>query len=253
MRPARRQLRATWRGLLPLLVLVLVVAGCGGASNPLATGATSANCTHHLVFARGGSPGGRMIALSFDDTPSPYTEAIFRTLLRHHASATFFVIGDRIDGHAPLLREMVDSGMELGNHSYTHPRGLAREGAGASRELALADAAIQQATGFRPCLFRPPYGVLTPDLAQRAKEAGLTTAKWTVDPADWTHPGVDLIRKRVLAAARPGSIVVMHDNTETRGQTAAALPSILEGLQARGLHMVTISQLLGDELIRGRS
>jgi peptidoglycan-N-acetylglucosamine deacetylase len=99
------------------------------------------------------------------------------------------------------------------------------------------------------CLFRPPYGVLTPDLVQRAKVAGLTTAKWTVDTADWTHPGVSAIRERVLAGARPGSIVVMHDNIETRGQTLAALPSILEGLRARGLHMVTISELLGDKLI----
>ncbi len=73
----------------------------------------------------------------------------------------------------------------------------------------------------------------------------MTTAKWTVDPADWTHPGVNLIRERVLAAAKPGAIVIMHDNIETRGQTLKALPSILKGLRARGLHMVTISQLLG--------
>ena len=194
-----------------------------------------------------------MIALSFDDTPSPYTEAIYRTLLRYHIKATFFVIGERIPGRARLLRAMVDSGMELGNHSYTHPPGLATEGAGASRELAMTNVAIQQASGLRPCLFRPPYGVLTPDLVQRAKEAGLTTTKWSVDPADWTHPGVDLIRERVLAGARPGAIVVLHDNALTRGQTVAALPSIIEGLQARGLHLVTISRLLGDKLSRGHS
>jgi peptidoglycan-N-acetylglucosamine deacetylase len=194
-----------------------------------------------------------MVALSFDDTPSPYTEGIYRTLLRYGAHATFFVIGDRIDGHAALLREMVENGMELGNHSYTHPRGLATEGERASLELQAANAAIERASGFRPCLFRPPYGVLTPDLVQRAKVAGMTTAKWTVDPADWMHPGVEAIRERVLAAARAGSIVVMHDNIETRGQTLQALPSILQGLRARGLRMVTISELLGDKLIMPRS
>jgi peptidoglycan-N-acetylglucosamine deacetylase len=189
-----------------------------------------------------------MIALSFDDTPSPSTEAIYNTLLHYHAKATFFVIGNRIPGRAGLLRAMVDSGIELGNHSYTHPPGLATEGAGASLELAMTTAALVKASGFRPCLFRPPYGVVTPDLIQRAKDAGLTTSKWTIDPADWTHPGADLIRERVLAAARPGAIVVLHDNVLTRGQTAAALPGIIEGLQARGLRIVTISQLLGDKL-----
>jgi peptidoglycan/xylan/chitin deacetylase (PgdA/CDA1 family) len=190
-----------------------------------------------------------MVALSFDDTPSPYTEEIFRTLMRYHARATFFVVGNRIGGHVALLREMVESGMELGNHSYAHPRDLGTEAEGASRQLELANAAIQQATGLRPCLFRPPYGVLTPDLVQRAKVAGLTTAKWTVDPADWTHPGVDVIRERVLAAAGPGAIVILHDNIETHGQTVKALPGILAGLQARGLQAVTISQILGDRFI----
>jgi peptidoglycan/xylan/chitin deacetylase (PgdA/CDA1 family) len=253
--------------LLPTLLglLALTVAGCGGAGgNTSGTSATAAGgsanapqsgtigCTHHMVFVRGGSTAGRMIALSFDDTPSPYTEGIYETLLRYHARATFFVIGGHIGDRGALLRAMVASGMELGNHSFSHPRGLATEGAGASRELALANAAIVRASGFRPCLFRPPYGVVTPDLLQRAKEAGLTTAKWEVDPEDWTHPGVAAIRERVLAGARPGAIVIMHDNVETHGQTLQALPAILEGLKARGYRLVTISQLLGDRFIQGR-
>ena len=244
-----RQARAIWLRLVALLMLAIV--GCGGGSRPLAIHPGPSGCTHHLVFARKGSSPGRVLALSFDDTPSPYTEGIVRTLLRYHANATFFVIGNRTYGHESLLRAMVGDGMELGNHSYTHPRDLATEAEGASRQLETANAAIQRASGFRPCLFRPSYGVLTPDLVQRAKLAGLTTAKWSVDPADWTHPGVGLIRERVLAAAQPGSIVVMHDNIETRGQTLKALPGILEGLRVRGLHTVTISELLGDKLIGG--
>jgi peptidoglycan/xylan/chitin deacetylase (PgdA/CDA1 family) len=245
MRFVMQRVRATLFGLIPLLMLA--IAGCGGASSPL--GVRPIGCTHHLVFARNGSSTGRMVALSFDDTPGPYTERIFRTLLRYHDSATFFVIGNWIDGHAPLLRAMLENGMELGNHSYTHPRDLATEAEGASHQLEMANAAIQRATGFRPCLFRPPYGVLTPNLVQRAKVAGLTTAKWKVDPLDWIHPGANLIRERVLAAVQPGAIVIMHDNIETRGQTLTALPGILDGLRARGLHTVTISQLLGDRLI----
>jgi peptidoglycan/xylan/chitin deacetylase (PgdA/CDA1 family) len=237
--------------LVPIVLLVLAVGGCGGGSRPVAI--HQVTCTHHLVFARNGPPTGRMVALSFDDTPSPYTQEIFRTLVRYHALATFFVVGNRIDGHSPLLAEIVNSGMELGNHSYAHPRDLATEGDGASRQIELANAAIQRASGLRPCLFRPPYGVLTPDLVQRARVAGLTTAKWTVDPADWTHPGVEAIRERVLAAARPGAIVILHDNIETRGQTLKALAGILAGLQARGLRTVTISQILGDRLIAGHA
>jgi peptidoglycan-N-acetylglucosamine deacetylase len=242
-----RRGRASFAGVA--LCLMLAVAGCGGASRPLAVHPGPIGCTRHLVFAREGSANRAMVALSFDDSPGPRTEAIVKTLLSHHAKATFFIIGNRVPGHVQLLRAMVGDGMELGNHSYSHPRDLVRMAVGAFRELEMANSAIRHATGFEPCLFRPPYGQLTPDLVQRAKEAGLTTAKWNVDPADWTHPGVATISERVLSGARPGSIVVLHDNFESRGQSLRALPAIIEGLQTRGLHLVTISELLGDRFI----
>jgi peptidoglycan/xylan/chitin deacetylase (PgdA/CDA1 family) len=199
-----------------------------------------------------------MVALSFDDGPSPYTEGLFKTLLRYRVPGTFFMIGERVSalmessGGARLLREMVDHGMEIGNHSYNHPRDLPDEGEGASLQLELTNREIERASGFDPCLFRPPYGNISPELEQRAKVLGLTTVKWDVDPEDWRHPGVSTIRERVLAGVQPGSIVVMHDNIETNGQTVQALGGIIEDLEARGYHLVTITQLLGDGFLEHR-
>jgi len=199
-----------------------------------------------------------MVALSFDDGPSPYTEGLFKTLLRYHVAGTFFMIGERVaglmesPGGARLLREMVDHGMEIGNHSYNHPRDLPEEGEGASLQLELANREIERASDFDPCLFRPPYGNITPELVQRAKVLGLTTVKWDVDAEDWRHPGVSAIREAVLSHVQPGSIVVMHDNVETNGQTVQALPGIIEGLKSRGYHLVTITQLLGDGFLEHR-
>jgi peptidoglycan/xylan/chitin deacetylase (PgdA/CDA1 family) len=102
---------------------------------------------------------------------------------------------------------MVDHGMEIGNHSYNHPRDLPNEGEGASLQLELANREIERASGFDPCLFRPPYENLTPELVQRAKALGLTTVKWDVDAEDWRHPGVSMIEKAVLSQVQPGSIV----------------------------------------------
>jgi peptidoglycan/xylan/chitin deacetylase (PgdA/CDA1 family) len=67
---------------------------------------------------------------------------------------------------------------------------------------------------------------------------------WNVDPADWSRPGTMTIVNRVLAQARPGSIILMHDGPAARQQTAAALPYILDGLRARGLTPVSLPQLL---------
>ena len=247
--------------------MAVTIAGCGGGAGLANLRVTERalshppkGCTRHLVFASHGPASGRMVALSFDDGPSPYTEGLFKTLLRDHVPGTFFMIGERVSalmespGGARLLREMVDHGMELGNHSYNHPRDLPDEGEGASLQLELTNREIERASGgFDPCLFRPPYGNLTPELVQRAKVLGLSTVKWDVDPEDWRHPGVSAIRERVLAGVQPGSIVVMHDNIETEGQTVKALPSIIDGLQARGYHLVTITQLLGDDFLEHRA
>jgi peptidoglycan/xylan/chitin deacetylase (PgdA/CDA1 family) len=224
---------------------VPVVAQQGVAHPPVA-------CTRHLVYANRGPATGNRVALTFDDGPSPHTEGLYKTLLRYHVAGTFFMVGERVaalmeepDG-ARLLREMIDHGMEIGNHSYNHPRDLASEGEGASLQLELTNREIARASGFVPCLFRPPYGNLTAELVQRAKVLGLTTVKWDLDAEDWRHPGANAIRGRVLAGVRPGSIVVLHDNVETRGQTLEALPGIIEGLASRGYHPVTVTQLLGD-------
>jgi len=261
MRQRARRTTGIW-----LIGLVAVaIAGCGAGTNlanlPVTASALAhppKGCTRHLVYASHGPTSAKMVALSFDDGPSPETEGLFKTLLRYHVPGTFFMIGERVSalmehrGGARLLREMVDHGMEIGNHSYNHPRDLPAEGEGASLQLELTNREIERASGFDPCLFRPPYGNLTPELVQRAKVLGLTTVKWDVDPEDWRHPGVSTIRERVLAGAMPGSIVVMHDNIETDGQTAKALPSIIEGLKARGYHLVTITQLLGDDFLEHR-
>jgi peptidoglycan/xylan/chitin deacetylase (PgdA/CDA1 family) len=199
-----------------------------------------------------------MVALSFDDGPSPYTEGLFRTLVQYHVAGTFFMIGERVSelmesrGGARLLREMVDHGMEIGNHSYNHPRDLPNEGEGASLQLELANREIERASGFDPCLFRPPYGNTSPELEQRAKVLGLTTVKWVLDAEDWRHPGVSVIREAVLSGVKPGSIVVLHDNIETQEQTAKALPGIIAGLKSRGYRLVTITELLGDSFLEHR-
>jgi peptidoglycan-N-acetylglucosamine deacetylase len=248
------------------LACAATLAACGSSQSipaPAVSGQALAHppagCTRHLVFASHGPSTAKEVAITFDDGPSPYTAALYRTLLSHHVPATFFMIGERVAAlmeqrrGTNLLREMVDHGMEIGNHSYDHPRDLPYEGEGSSLQLELANREIERASGFDPCLFRPPYGNLTPELEQRAKVLGLTTVKWDEDPEDWRHPGASVIRDRVLAGIRPGTIIVLHDNPETHGQTVEALPGMIEGLEARGYRLVTVTQLLGDSFTRTRT
>jgi len=193
-----------------------------------------------LVLCLGGAATARA---GFDGGPSlTQTPAILATLHRLGARATFFEEGRHVRGREALMRQILAFGDEIGNHSFHHP---IDPGEG---ELASTQAAIRAATGFTPCLFRPPYGELDRQEKAAARANGLEMVFWTLDSEDDRHPGVGAIRTRVVRRTKPGSIVLLHDGGH-HPQTVEALPGIVEGLQARGLRLVTVTELLGGKQV----
>ena len=105
--------------------------------------------------------------------------------------------------------------------------------------------AIRTACGVTPVLLRPPYGALNkPEHVWIPQRLKLNVIYWSVDTLDWKHPGAATITQRVLAGARPGAIILQHD---IHGQTIDAMATALDGLMAKGYHLVTISQLIAME------
>ena len=192
-----------------------------------------------------GGPRGKRIALTYDDGPSAYTPAFLDTLRRLRVPATFFMVGELVSGRATLVRRMLADGHELGNHSWNHAN-LGGGGPEASSQLTRTNAAIRKATGYTPCVFRPPYGSTGADLVARTRKAGMTSIIWTVDPVDWSLPGASSIVGRVLSQTGPGAIILEHDGGGSRTQTLAAAPEIISALRQRGYTFVTVSQLLGN-------
>ncbi|HEY1853843.1 MAG TPA: polysaccharide deacetylase family protein [Solirubrobacterales bacterium] len=194
------------------------------------------------AVARAGSPAGDRVALSFDDGPSlSQTPAILSTLERLHARATFFEEGRHAGGREELMEEILAAGDEIGNHSYHHPE---YPGNG---ELAATDRKIREATGFEPCLFRPPYGLIDGRVEAAARRNHLEMVLWTLDSEDDHHPGAAAIRANVLAGATPGAIILMHDGGH-HPQTVRALPGVIRGLRARGFRFATVTELLGGRM-----
>jgi peptidoglycan/xylan/chitin deacetylase (PgdA/CDA1 family) len=186
-----------------------------------------------------------MVALSFDDGPATDTPAFLSVLERKRVRATFFQIGVQVPGHGSVLHRMLRDGDAIGDHTQTHPN-LAGLSAGQVRhQLAAAAGAIQQASGYRPCIMRPPYGAVNSRVVQIAASQHMATILWSVDPRDWSRPGTGAIEQRVLSAVRPGSIVIMHDGGGPRGETLAALPHVISTLRSRGYKFETVPDLLG--------
>ncbi len=197
----------------------------------------------HRGLVRNGPRGRKVVALTFDDGPSAYTAGFLQVLRRKHVNGTFFELGQETSGNARLMRRMLAEGNEIGNHSMHHSAypGYA--------DLAATSARIKRLTHFRPCLFRPPYGAVNSGVVSAAAQAGMRTVTWDVDPTDWSTPGTGAIYSRIVSAARPGSIILMHDGGGNRSQTLAALPHVIHTLRARGYRFKTVSALLGNRLI----
>jgi peptidoglycan-N-acetylglucosamine deacetylase len=214
----------------------------GTVAGPAPTGCTS---EPGRIASRGGASR-REVALTFDDGPSSVrTPAILAILDRLGARATFFEEGRHVAGREELMLRILASGDEIGNHTFDHPH---YPGFG---ELASTDRLIRRATGFEPCLFRPPYGLLDGTVDGAAVANQLQTVLWTFDSGDDHHPPPARIEAHVLADARPGSIVLMHDGGR-HPQTVRALPGVIEGLENRDFELVTVSTLLGGHMIYPR-
>lgn len=228
-----------------------LAAAAGAVARPQGDGLVAAQqvplptgCERHgpsLSF--NGPRGSKRIAIGFDDGPAADTPGFLRALQKLGAHATFFEIGEQVPGNGKLLKRILATGNEIGNHTTHHG---AYPSAGDMRQT---QNLIERASGFTPCVFRPPYGSFNSGTVAAASHLDMTTVIWDVDPRDWSTPGTGAIRANVVGHAHPGAIVVMHDGGGPRSETLAALPGIVRTLKKRGYSFVTISELLGNKMI----
>lgn len=224
--------------------LVIAMSGLTGYFGASTVGAT--------WFGGGVAHGPRasgQVAITFDDGPDiTGTPEIVKILDAAHVKGSFFVAGKTLDSSPQLVRTLVADGQLVGNHSYHRdewrwldPR---------YPELERTQQAFEREIGTCPVWFRPPHGQRTPLMARVVKDHRMRMAMWDVSVSDRGSNDPTAIAKKVLASVQGGSIIDLHaglDGTSSAHRTAviAALPLILEGLQARNLKPVRLDTLVG--------
>jgi peptidoglycan-N-acetylglucosamine deacetylase len=198
----------------------------------------------YTAFVASGTRRRRVIALTFDDGPGPYTPQIVQILARMRAPATFFVVGQQLGDFSAGLRDELRHGLAVGDHTENHAW-LIRLSASA-QYAQIRDAAVRlgRLGAPWPLLFRPPYGYYNASTLALLRRLHMLMVLWSIDPRDWLRPGARAIAQRVLSASRPGGIVELHDGGGDRSETVAALPAIIDGLHRRGYQLVTVPDLL---------
>lgn len=189
--------------------------------------------------------GGRGWALTFDDGPHAQgTPAVLEVLADRGVQATFFLVGEQVLRNPSIPAEIVAGGHEIGLHCHRH-RNLLRLTPWQVREdIARAQAAIEDATGISPALYRPPYGVLNATALRLARRAGRRTLLWTHWGRDWRARATpESIAALLTNDLEEGSILLLHDADDYSApgswrRTALALPRALDVLADSGLEAV---------------
>ncbi len=187
----------------------------------------------------------KKIALTFDDGPHPeLTYPILDVLDRFNAKATFFCIGKQIEKHPEVLKEIVTRGHSIGNHSYSHSNFIDFSSQLKwLEEIRNTDSVIEKVIGKPSKLFRPPFGVTTPNLAKALKETKHNVIGWNNRSFDTVLKNRTLVLKRIIKHISPGGIILLHD---TQPNTLYILEHLLLYLKQHQFEAVTINNLLNE-------
>ena len=186
---------------------------------------------------------GKVVALTFDDGPGPWTGQVLDVLDRHGIKATFCQIGSQVGDYPAIERRIVADGHTLCNHSFSHDEKLAdKPEAEMVSQITRTQNAIRDITGVAPSYYRAPAGNFGSDgkLPGVLAKYHLLPLAWAVDSWDWRKPGVDKIVDNVMGSVDHGAIILMHDGGGDRSQTLAALPKIIAKLQAAGYTFIAL-------------
>ncbi len=185
---------------------------------------------------------GDAVALTFDDGPGSYTKRTLDVLRRFRARGTFFDVGRNIVRFPDLERREAREGI-VGDHTWSHQLLPTLGEAGLFAQMARTQRAIARLSGRPPAwLFRPPWGALDDRVMRATLTLHLLPVLWSIAP-DVPVRGPSDVASAVAAGARPGSIILLHENGGG-GATLAALEPILIGLRSKGLRVITVSELL---------
>ena len=183
------------------------------------------------------------IALTIDAAwDADKTPFILDTLDKYGVKATFFLCGVWVKQYPDFVKEIARHGHEIGNHSLTHPHMSRMDAIAIQKELKDLDDMLEELTGRRSTLFRPPFGEYNDTVIQAAREAGYQVIQWSRDTVDWKQDrSAQTILDGVLKKLQSGDIILCHNNGY---KIETYLPVLIETAQQKGFRFVTVSELL---------
>lgn len=182
-------------------------------------------------------------AITFDDgVDETVTPIILDILKKYDAKATFFIIGEKAKKFPHIVKRIADEGHQVGNHSCTHKWSFPLKSASAIYEdIMLCNSTLEEITGVKTTLFRPPFGVTNPMVGRGVRRSGATAVGWSIRSFDTLGEHPDKVIKRIAKRIGNGEILLLHDNLT---QSPIILEKVLQILKSKSLKAVTIDDFL---------
>ena len=219
-----------------LALLALILAAVGRPSDP---------APERDVLGEAKIPAGPYVALTFDDGPRQATTSVLLDgLAQRGVHATFFVIGENVEGNELLIQRMEGEGHQIGLHTYHHKPLDQLNAAGFYAEVDSLRATLTALLGREEFMLRPPYGMMN---AANQARAAAPIILWSVDPEDWSDRNTARQVSAITADVKDGDIILLHDIYAESVDTAL---QVVDALMAKGFYFVTVEQLFA---IRGRT
>ena len=174
------------------------------------------------------------VLLTFDDGPHPvHTPVVLAKLHEHDLKAVFFLVGNRVERAPHVVKQIVEAGHAIGNHTYSHTRWPMLAGHQIWRDIATCQRVVTEIGGVRPTVFRPPFGRLTPGILASAWSQRMHVMNWSLDSGDWqcrSEADAETCATEVIERIQPDDIVLLHDDHE---YTARILDRVLREIKRR--------------------
>ena len=223
--------------LMLLVVILLTINFDGSASAQVFFGYSTKKVPIYSV-----NRPEKIVAISFDAAwGADKTQGIIETLKEYNASATFFLVGFWVDKYPEMVKELFDSGIEIGCHSNTHPDLTKLSYDEIKNEIELCSNAIEKITNQKVELFRCPFGAYNNTVIDVVNDLGMITVQWSVDSLDWKGLSAEVVTARVVENVQNGSIILCHNNADT---VIESTTMILDRLNMKGFKVVSIGDLI---------
>jgi peptidoglycan-N-acetylglucosamine deacetylase len=232
-----------------MLVPILTAAGIAAALSAGYQSMAPTGQWYGRTFT-GLSSGSKQLALTYDDGPNdPYTQQLLDVLARHEVKATFFLMGRYVRQRPDIVRDVVQAGHVVGNHTFTHPHLALKSVRQVREELLQCRQAISDAVGEHSNLFRPPFGSRRPETLRQARGLGLVPVMWNITGYDWGAPSVEYIEKKVIPNVHGGNVILLHDGSHRafgydRSRSVIVTDRLIARYKAKGYDFVTVPQMM---------